>query len=255
MKAKKINVEYVLDNFRLVDNVIERYSMKTKCWQKVVATPAKDGYCSVCIGGVNCGVTLGSCMYHRLVWVLVYKEDIPEGMQIDHINGIRSDNRIENLRIVSKRQNDQNKKVHRDGHLKGTFLINGSTRYGAQIQIDYKRVSLGRYPNEEDAQTAYLTACQHVDEYMSTFKGDSSAFRKYIRGLIGYGGDDAMRFIRIASSKFCPYIYINQTQIGFSGYSTVLEAQKVRDFALANMDKFIDVPQFKQYVLDNYKEG
>ena len=41
---------------------------------------------------------------HRLVY-RVYKGEIPKGMQINHINGIKDDNRIENLEIVTPRQN------------------------------------------------------------------------------------------------------------------------------------------------------
>lgn len=45
---------------------------------------------------------------HRIVWEL-HNGKIPKGMQIDHINGVRSDNRIENLRIVTNKINSQNR--------------------------------------------------------------------------------------------------------------------------------------------------
>lgn len=44
---------------------------------------------------------------HRLVYTSFVGE-IPEGRQIDHVNTVRDDNRIENLRVVSPRENNRN---------------------------------------------------------------------------------------------------------------------------------------------------
>ena len=46
---------------------------------------------------------------HRLVWIF-HNGQIPEDRQIDHINGNRLDNRIENLRLVTHLENHRNKK-------------------------------------------------------------------------------------------------------------------------------------------------
>lgn len=45
---------------------------------------------------------------HRTVWEMHHGK-IPEGMEIDHMNGIRDDNRIDNLRLVTSRTNDTNR--------------------------------------------------------------------------------------------------------------------------------------------------
>ena len=42
---------------------------------------------------------------HRWVWTQHHGE-IPKGMEIDHINGKRDDNRIENLQMLTKKQNN-----------------------------------------------------------------------------------------------------------------------------------------------------
>lgn len=44
---------------------------------------------------------------HRLVWE-AFNGDIPEGLQIDHINGAKNDNRLANLRVVTTKQNANN---------------------------------------------------------------------------------------------------------------------------------------------------
>lgn len=45
-----------------------------------------------------------SYLVHRLVW-LAFHEEIPEGMQINHINEVVSDNRLENLELVTPKEN------------------------------------------------------------------------------------------------------------------------------------------------------
>lgn len=47
---------------------------------------------------------------HRVVWRMFHGA-IPAGMQIDHINGCRSDNQIENLRLVTKDENARNRRT------------------------------------------------------------------------------------------------------------------------------------------------
>jgi hypothetical protein len=49
---------------------------------------------------------------HRLVWIWHYG-DIPENLQIDHINRIKTDNRIENLRLVTHSENNKNRNPYK----------------------------------------------------------------------------------------------------------------------------------------------
>ena len=59
-----------------------------------------SGYVMVTIMNVSIRV-------HRLVWE-IHNGPIPDGMEVDHINHIRHDNRIENLRVVTKQVNGRN---------------------------------------------------------------------------------------------------------------------------------------------------
>ena len=47
----------------------------------------------------------GGKMCHRIIWEAVNGQPIPEGMEINHINGIKHDNRIENLELVTRLEN------------------------------------------------------------------------------------------------------------------------------------------------------
>lgn len=52
---------------------------------------------------------------HRIIWELHYGE-IQVGQEIDHINGARHDNRIANLRLATRSQNNQNRSKHKNGN-------------------------------------------------------------------------------------------------------------------------------------------
>lgn len=61
---------------------------------------SKSGYCDITLNGKLYRV-------HRIIWVLLNKS-LDQNLVIDHINGIKSDNRISNLRAVSSAQNNRN---------------------------------------------------------------------------------------------------------------------------------------------------
>lgn len=87
---------------------------------------------------------------HRLIWVYHFG-DFNQNLQIDHINGIRDDNRITNLRLVTPQQNQWNQKT-----AKGYYFDKNSQKYKAKICIGYKNISLGYYLTENEARQAYL---------------------------------------------------------------------------------------------------
>ncbi len=97
---------------------------------------------------------------HRLIWIYVYGEH-PDGY-LDHINGNRSDNRIENLRIVTKKQNSENRKkrLGRSSKFKGVCFRKDSNKWTAQIGSNYKLKHLGYFETEELAYEAYKQAAQ-----------------------------------------------------------------------------------------------
>ena len=77
-------------------------------------------------------------------------------IHIDHIDRVRTNNHISNLRLVTNQQNSFNKSKINGHDIKGFKVING--RFRAQINFNQKQIYLGTYDTEEEAHQAYLTA-------------------------------------------------------------------------------------------------
>lgn len=71
---------------------------------------------------------------HRLIWQLFFGP-IPDGMEIDHINGTKTDNRIENLRLLSTADNQQNRGPQKNSKsgIKGLFYRPNRDSWDAQF--------------------------------------------------------------------------------------------------------------------------
>jgi hypothetical protein len=95
---------------------------------------------------------------HRLAWFMVYGHE-PEG-QIDHINGVRSDNRIANLRDVDASDNQSNRHgpaAHNScGYLGVEALPSGA--FAARVTKRGQRTYLGTFAAPDEAHGAYLAA-------------------------------------------------------------------------------------------------
>jgi hypothetical protein len=81
---------------------------------------------------------------------------------VDHINGIRDDDRIENLREVTNRQNLQNKAVHRAGRLPGAQKDRGG-KWRSECWNGSNRRFLGIFATEQEAHKAYMAACKEAE--------------------------------------------------------------------------------------------
>ena len=96
------------------------------------------------------------CSLHRLVYKAHNKDwDIDDNSKlncIDHINTDSTDNRIENLRVVTHQQNSFNRNA------KGYNWNKKHKKWRAQIYIDGKGIHLGYFKKEEDARQSYLNA-------------------------------------------------------------------------------------------------
>jgi hypothetical protein len=97
---------------------------------------------------------------HRLAWFYV-NGCFPESA-IDHINGIKTDNKISNLRLVTHSENLQNiyksRKNNKTSKTLGVSWYKRDKKWQAEIQVNKKRIHLGRYDSLSEAKNAYLSA-------------------------------------------------------------------------------------------------
>jgi hypothetical protein len=116
------------------------------------------------VGTLNAGGYLvcsidGSLFYvHRIAWALA-TGSIDCELQIDHINGNRSDNRLGNLRLCDNAQNNWNKPGKT---FKGAYLDKRDGRWDAKIRVRGREIHLGRFSTPELAHMAYCKAAAEL---------------------------------------------------------------------------------------------
>ena len=118
-----------------------------------------NGYIVLQIDGKDYGA-------HRLAWFYVTGE-WPAAV-VDHRNCIKTDNRFDNLRSVSRKANSQNQReVHAD---KKSCKLLGATwdkrwsNWKAQLTFNKKTIYLGRFKTAEEAHEAYLEGKRRIHE-------------------------------------------------------------------------------------------
>lgn len=122
-----------------------------------------DGYLQICIDSV---------LYksHRLAWLYVYGV-WPIGC-IDHINGIRNDNRISNLRDVSVAINMQNQISANSSSSSGLRGVSKHKHgYQARIQANGVPTYLGYFKDMHEAHVAYLSAKKSLHTSFPDLRG------------------------------------------------------------------------------------
>ena len=115
-------------------------------WEKV----KKYSWCLSSWGYAKSGSGGKTTYLHRLL------TDFPQGMEVDHINGDRLDNRKINLRICTRAQNQRNRsKCVGISKYKGVCWITKFRKWKSTITNDGKIYHLGLFDNEIDAAMAY----------------------------------------------------------------------------------------------------
>jgi hypothetical protein len=113
------------------------------------------GYLTIMVDGKN-------YRCHRLAWLYVYGE-FPNG-HLDHINREKTDNRISNLRVASKKQNAENTGIqanNKSGH-RGVFWNSQKSKWHARIKHHGKTLHLGFFDDPLNASNAYQTKAMQL---------------------------------------------------------------------------------------------
>jgi hypothetical protein len=124
-------------------------------WRNHYSNPSKNGNLvgSKNTDGYLC-VRIKGKMYriHRLIWSYMYGE-IPDAKQIDHIDHVRSNNALSNLRMVSEIDNHRNQK-HRVTNTSGAMGVSfdkSTNKWVANITINGRYKNLGRFSSIDEA--------------------------------------------------------------------------------------------------------
>jgi hypothetical protein len=137
------------------------WKMKAGNGRIAAGTPA--GYPTTC-GGRKVMYQKKAYWAHHIVWLL-HHGCLPHKF-VDHINGDRSDNRIENLRLCTQSENMQNRS--RSG-IGASCLLGAHKRQGgkweAAITLQGKKQWLGIFDTVEQAHFAYLSAKKSIHQF------------------------------------------------------------------------------------------
>ena len=138
------------------DGRIHSYDKFRNKWVDRKFRTRADGYFDFGLGSHRYGTYKGYTVHS--VITLCYLGEKPEGLQTDHINNIRTDNRVENLQYISLIDNSRKRLDHKRGQPIKGFSINKYGRFRARIRHHGKYIDLGSYATEEEARQAYADA-------------------------------------------------------------------------------------------------
>ncbi len=119
-----------------------------------------DGYVGIFIKGTY-------YFAHRIVWEM-FNGAIPEGLVIDHIDGQRANNKIENLRLCTFQQNHFNrgKQSNNKSGFKGVSWHKQKQKWVAQIKIEGRNKFLGFFTDPVEAYEKY---CEKAIEFYGEY--------------------------------------------------------------------------------------
>lgn len=127
--------------------------------KRITAGCFRDGYISI-------NIEKKRYQAHRLALIYVYGECTSH--DVDHINGIKTDNRIVNLRPATRSENKQNiKKIqpnNKSGYM-GVDFHKSTGFWRATITTMSKQKHIGLYKTPEEAHQAYLTTKRAIHPF------------------------------------------------------------------------------------------
>ncbi len=155
----EIEFEFNGVKLKIIDDLLVYYyyekwrdqDVKKPYWRLKKITPDQKGYLIIQINNKKFKFHRIVYYSHNLNWNIY---DSSSDNQIDHIDNNKSNNNINNLRVVNQSENMLN--TDRIREAKGYSYKKKTNKYVAQICINNKRKSLGYYDTKEEARKVYL---------------------------------------------------------------------------------------------------
>lgn len=115
----------------------------------------KEAFTCLDVLGYRVGSIDNVSFYAHRVAYAIHHGEWPDN-QIDHINGVKKDNRISNLRAVTNQENQKNRsmKINNKSGVTGVFWHKAAGKWTAQIRVDYRCKHLGLFDTIEEATAA-----------------------------------------------------------------------------------------------------
>jgi len=140
---------------RKLNNLGEVYFSKNKL--------RKDGY--NIIGVQIKGIGIKQFLVHQIIAIIFLNHEINGNyLVIDHINSIKTNNMVENLRIITQRENLSKERSVKSGLPTGVYFIKRDNCFCSQIMIKGKRIFLGYFKDSNLATQAYQNALNNINQ-------------------------------------------------------------------------------------------
>lgn len=154
------------------DGTADRVFLNGKT-RKNIGTLDSSGYVQMWVDGKR-------VMLHRAMWEHV-NGAIPSGQEIDHVNGNRQDNRLVNLRLVTRKQNQENMRrapvTNVTSGVKGVSFYKTTGKWRAQIRHWNRSIHLGYFDSMIAAQAAYQQAAARLHTHNPCAKENPEVLR------------------------------------------------------------------------------
>ena len=131
--------------------IFKKFLKRKKEWRVVGYVNPTKGQTNVCING-------GKYLANRLAWLMHYGE-WPE-MDVGYIDGNKSNNSIANLKLNTKSETCQKRKLRTDNTsgYTGVMWNKATNTWQAQIGVNNKNIVIGQFATAKQASMAYLQA-------------------------------------------------------------------------------------------------
>lgn len=127
----------------------------------------------------------GHFKVHKIVWALRNDFQDQKGKHIDHLNGVRSDNRILNLRLVEPELNARNQGIQKNNktgvngvsyQVVRTNVGNFTERYVATAVLNGKKKTKSFSPRVYGHEKAFQMACEWREKMIDEFNAQGAGY-------------------------------------------------------------------------------